>query len=124
MKDNYKWIKPLKFLGMEFDGESFRASTRKGASLVYDKAGLVRCVSGELEKLEPVHQVVGYVVYGTLPSGHYESVVFRTLREARQHRLALASAAGYLRIRMLDPSGCTLTSVLPESEESPGDFDT
>lgn len=32
-----QWIKPLKFLGMTFDGETFRASTRKGSDLKLSK---------------------------------------------------------------------------------------
>jgi len=30
IKENGKWIKPLKFLGCEYDGHTFRAHTRKG----------------------------------------------------------------------------------------------
>jgi len=42
VRENYAWARPLKFLGMSFDGSSYRAATRKGASLVYDKADLVK----------------------------------------------------------------------------------
>jgi len=32
-----KWLKPLKFLGLEFDGTRFRAQTRKGSNLEMDE---------------------------------------------------------------------------------------
>jgi len=37
VKKDGKWLKPLKFLGMEYDGvkNTFRASTRKGATLEF-----------------------------------------------------------------------------------------
>jgi len=31
-----KWLKPLVFLGMEYDGVTFRAKTRNGATLEWD----------------------------------------------------------------------------------------
>jgi hypothetical protein len=36
-----KWLKPLKFLGLEFDGQTLKAKTRKGSELVFDKHNLV-----------------------------------------------------------------------------------
>lgn len=33
IKEDGKWLKPLKFLGLTFDGKEFRASTRKGSTL-------------------------------------------------------------------------------------------
>lgn len=40
------WLKPLKFLGLEYDGEKneLRASTRKGSKLIYDKASLLEAL--------------------------------------------------------------------------------
>jgi hypothetical protein len=35
VKRDGRWLKPLKFLGLEFDGRMFSASTRKGSRLVY-----------------------------------------------------------------------------------------
>jgi len=32
-----KWIKPLKFLGLEYDGKQFSAQTRKGSKLEMDE---------------------------------------------------------------------------------------
>lgn len=45
IKKDGKWIKPLKFLGMEFDGTNWKASTRNNASLVYDKDNLVKVMN-------------------------------------------------------------------------------
>lgn len=44
VKRNGEWLKPLKFLGMEYDGstEKLRASTRKGSGLLFDKMDLVK----------------------------------------------------------------------------------
>lgn len=38
------WIRPLKFLGMEYDGnkQTYRASTRKGATLEFDSLHAVQ----------------------------------------------------------------------------------
>jgi len=36
-----KWLKPLKFLGLEFDGQTLKAKTRKGSELLFDKHNLV-----------------------------------------------------------------------------------
>jgi len=38
------WKKPLKFLGLEYDGNSdiLKASTRLGSGLVFDKFNLVK----------------------------------------------------------------------------------
>jgi hypothetical protein len=35
VKRNGKWLKPLKFLGIEYDGKTFRASTRNGSDLIW-----------------------------------------------------------------------------------------
>jgi hypothetical protein len=44
IKKDGKWLKPLKFLGLIYDGESdkLQAQTRKGASLEFDKMNLVK----------------------------------------------------------------------------------
>jgi len=34
-------LKPLKFLGLEFDGQTLKAKTRKGSELIFDKHNLV-----------------------------------------------------------------------------------
>jgi hypothetical protein len=46
IKRDGRWIKPFKFLGLEFNGESnqLRANTRKGSTLIYDKEQLVSLV--------------------------------------------------------------------------------
>jgi hypothetical protein len=36
VKYNGIWLKPLKFLGLEFDGKKFSAHTRKGSRLVLE----------------------------------------------------------------------------------------
>lgn len=43
MKKHGVWLKPLKLLGLVYDGEegTLRASTRKGSKLLYDKGDLV-----------------------------------------------------------------------------------
>lgn len=38
VKRHGKWIKPLKFLGLTFDGKNFSASTRKGSRLVFARS--------------------------------------------------------------------------------------
>lgn len=44
VKRDGQWLKPLKFLGLEYDGvlDKLRAKTRKGSNLYYDKEDLVR----------------------------------------------------------------------------------
>lgn len=46
IKENGIWKKPLKFLGLEYDGtiNKLRAKTRKGSTLLYDKEALVSAV--------------------------------------------------------------------------------
>jgi hypothetical protein len=48
-----KWEKPLKFLGLEFDGKKFSAKTRKGSRLIYAKnvASAIRQIDIILESL-------------------------------------------------------------------------
>lgn len=38
------WLKPLKFLGLEYDGNTnvLRSRTRKGKTLIYDKEKMLR----------------------------------------------------------------------------------
>lgn len=55
IKKNGIWLKPLKFLGLTFDGSQLKASTRKESKLVYDKNSLVhdylmRSLYGESKK--------------------------------------------------------------------------
>jgi hypothetical protein len=40
VKRNNIWVKPLKFLGLEFDGITLKAKTRKGADLILDQKRL------------------------------------------------------------------------------------
>jgi len=44
VKRNGEWLKPLKFLGLEYDGvaDVLRAKTRGGSDLLYDKSELVK----------------------------------------------------------------------------------
>lgn len=122
VRSNYNWLRPLKFLGMVFDGESFRAATRKGAKLLYDKYELVsQYESGVLARNVSVTSLSGYVVYGTYPTGHYESGVFSSLFAARKHRDAMSGA--YLKIKSIDPSGIILCLDVPDDGEA-GSFDT
>lgn len=46
MKKDGVWLRPLKFLGMEFDGNlnKLSASTRGGSKLVFDKMDLISSV--------------------------------------------------------------------------------
>lgn len=107
---------------MVFDGESFRAATRKGASLEYDKSELVsKYESGDLASNDSLTLIGGYVVYGTFPTGHYESEVFSSLFAARKHRDAMSGA--YLKIKFIDPSGIILSLDVPDDGEA-GSFDT
>lgn len=41
---NGKYMKVLKFLGLEFDGETLKASTRKGSKLIFDKEDLIEAL--------------------------------------------------------------------------------
>jgi hypothetical protein len=47
VKKDGKWLRPLKFLGLEYDGkkDEFRANTRKGSKLIYDKDELLELVN-------------------------------------------------------------------------------
>lgn len=47
VKQDGKWLKPLKFLGLTYDGERdvLHASTRGGATLEFDKHDLVAAVA-------------------------------------------------------------------------------
>lgn len=115
MRSNYKWVKPLKFLGLEFDGEKLRAATRGGANLVYDKAALVEALSARMTEMASVSGLhAGYVVHGVFPGGTYMSPLFASLSEARRHRNAMGGA--YLRIRHLDPSGMVLCEDVPDDD--------
>lgn len=123
VKSNYQWLKPLKFLGMQFDGVSFRAATRKGATLLYDKAELVKYVSGALDRRVAVSVLGSYVVYGLTLSGPVESLPCSTLEEARRVRAAMGYS--YLKIKMVDPSGFCLNWDVPVPEEhDPGSGNT
>lgn len=106
---------------MCFDGVSFRAATRKGAKLLYDKEHLVEMISGRFEReVDPLHG--GYVVYGTFPKYHYESPLFTSLKEARSHRESMGGT--YLSIKRVTADGFLLASHVPVSEDDPGSFDT
>lgn len=49
---NEEWVKPLRFLGLEYDGREnqLRSQTRSGKSLLFDKEGLIE----DLYELEGV----------------------------------------------------------------------
>jgi len=47
VKRNGEWLKPLKFLGLEYDGDTLKAATRKGSKLVFDKQKLVDEITRE-----------------------------------------------------------------------------
>lgn len=44
VKYDGKWLKPLKFLGLEYDGCTLKANTRNGSRLIYDKASLLEAI--------------------------------------------------------------------------------
>lgn len=44
VKKDGVWLKPLKFLGLEFDGTTLKAKTRKGSELEFDKEELIDAV--------------------------------------------------------------------------------
>jgi hypothetical protein len=46
VKKDGKWLKPLKFLGLSYDGEIWKAETRKGSHLIYDKESLLEAIEG------------------------------------------------------------------------------
>jgi hypothetical protein len=50
-------VKPLKFLGLEYDGQEnqLRSQTRSGKSLLFDKEGLIE----DLYELEGAHGLSG-----------------------------------------------------------------
>jgi len=62
IKYDGKWLKPLKFLGMEYDGETntFRAKTRKGATLSFEggPAAIPELIK-HLDKLGPSDYISG-----------------------------------------------------------------
>jgi len=47
VKLNGKWLKPLKFVGYEYNGETglFKSSTRKGKELFYDKEEMLKLLN-------------------------------------------------------------------------------
>jgi len=88
IRENWKWRKPLKFLGLEYNGEirQLRSSTREGATLKYDKAGLIESANKpELipSKTESLLAQDYYLVYS--PKGEHEAC--ETIKEARALRL-------------------------------------
>jgi len=50
---NGEWLKPLKFLGLEFDGKTLSASTRKGSKLIFDKEDLVKALEERMISSSP-----------------------------------------------------------------------
>jgi hypothetical protein len=56
VKRNGQWLKPLKFLGLIYDGRTnrIRAATRKGSDLIYDKEELVRMIYES--KVKPTYE--------------------------------------------------------------------
>jgi len=46
-------MKPLKFLGLEFDGETLSANTRNGSKLVFDKEDLVNALKERATETSP-----------------------------------------------------------------------
>lgn len=61
VKKNGEWLKELKFLGFVYNPwkDEFRASTRKGAELVYDKEALLR--ADYLRDLDPERNLFDYI---------------------------------------------------------------
>lgn len=50
---NGQWMKPLKFLGLEFDGVTLKANTRKGSNLIFDKEELVSALRDRMIETSP-----------------------------------------------------------------------
>jgi hypothetical protein len=50
---NGKWMKALKFLGLEYDGKTLSANTRKGNKLVFDKEDLVEALRNRIVETSP-----------------------------------------------------------------------
>jgi len=46
-------MKTLKFLGLEFDGKTLSANTRKGSKLVFDKEDLVDALKERIIESSP-----------------------------------------------------------------------
>jgi len=46
VKKGGKWLRPLKFLGLKYDGRTnqLRAATRNGSELIYDKEKLIQAL--------------------------------------------------------------------------------
>jgi hypothetical protein len=44
VKREGRWVHPLKFLGLVWDGEVLSAATRNGSKLIYDKASLLEAI--------------------------------------------------------------------------------
>jgi hypothetical protein len=62
VKYDGKWLKPLKFLGMEYDGvtNTFRAKTRKGATLEFSGGpSAIPELIEALERLDPGDYISG-----------------------------------------------------------------
>jgi hypothetical protein len=57
VKRNGEWLKPLRFLGLSYDGreDKLRASTRSGADLIFDKQDLVTAIASRESLAEQGH---------------------------------------------------------------------
>lgn len=53
VKFNGNYMKVLKFLGLEFDGEILKASTRKGSKLIFDKEDLIEALKNRNIETSP-----------------------------------------------------------------------
>jgi len=51
-------MKALKFLGLEFDGKTLSANTRKGSKLVFDKEDLVKALEERSIETSPGNKEV------------------------------------------------------------------
>lgn len=108
-------MKPLKFLGLEYDGQEnqLRSQTRSGKSLLFDKEGLIE----DLYELEGAHGLSGiaeelHTYYVVWSSGGYVSENLRTKAEAQRLKLTLESVgggSGSLRISRHSLDGAVLT---------------
>lgn len=87
VKYDGKWLKPLKFLGLEYDGDKdlLRASTRNGSTLEYDKASLLEAIEA-----------------GYFP--HLDGYTKHTTRKGNWEQFVRSKFAGFLMARLYNGS--------------------
>lgn len=103
VKFNGEWLKPLKFLGLEFDGNKseLSANTRKGSKLLYDKDSLLELIEerGDSSRFEKLLNIVELDESGWIQSA---SIVRKS--EATWERFVKSKYAGWIQSRLYNGS--------------------